>query len=93
MLAPALAAALDFAMASAVLFVPVPAMTGRRRRVVLTTHSITPSCSSPVNVGDSPVVPHGTARVRCQISAAHTKQDLDFAVRVFRKVGAKLGIV
>lgn len=40
-----------------------------------------------------PVVPHGTARVRCQISAAHTRQDLDFAVRVFRKVGSKLGIV
>lgn len=40
-----------------------------------------------------PVVPHGTARVRCQISAAHTRQDLDFAVRIFRKVGAKLGVV
>ena len=40
-----------------------------------------------------PVVPHGTARVRCQISAAHTRDDLDQAVRVFKKVGAKLGIV
>jgi glycine C-acetyltransferase len=40
-----------------------------------------------------PVVPHGTARVRCQISAAHTSDDLDFAVRVFKKVGTKLGIV
>src|SRR5688572_5279538 len=27
-----------------------------------------------------PVVPHGTARVRCQISAAHTRDDLEFAV-------------
>lgn len=40
-----------------------------------------------------PVVPQGTARVRCQLSAAHTKDDIDFAVRAFRKVGGKLGLV
>ena len=40
-----------------------------------------------------PVVPQGTARVRCQISAAHTKADLDEAVRAFNKVGAKLGVI
>lgn len=40
-----------------------------------------------------PVVPQGTARVRCQISAAHTRQDLEFAVSAFKRVGAKLGIV
>ena len=40
-----------------------------------------------------PVVPQGQARVRCQISAAHTRDDLDFAVRAFKKVGARLGIV
>jgi len=40
-----------------------------------------------------PVVPHGQARVRCQISASHSRGDLDFAVRAFKKVGAKLGIV
>jgi len=39
------------------------------------------------------VVPQGQARVRCQISAAHTRDDLDFAVRAFKKVGARLGIV
>jgi glycine C-acetyltransferase len=40
-----------------------------------------------------PVVPQGQARVRCQISAAHTRDDLDFAIAAFRKVGARLGIV
>src|SRR5205085_4399478 len=35
-----------------------------------------------------PVVPHGQARVRCQISASHSRDDLDFAVRAFKKVGA-----
>jgi glycine C-acetyltransferase len=40
-----------------------------------------------------PVVPQGQARVRCQISAAHTRDDLDEAVRAFRKVGGKLGLV
>lgn len=40
-----------------------------------------------------PVVPHGTARVRCQISAAHSIGDIDFAVSAFKKVGAKLGLI
>jgi glycine C-acetyltransferase len=40
-----------------------------------------------------PVVPHGTARVRCQISAANTRDDLEFAVGVFKRVGARLGII
>jgi glycine C-acetyltransferase len=40
-----------------------------------------------------PVVPQGQARVRCQVSAAHTKDDLDEAVRAFVKVGKRLKIV
>lgn len=40
-----------------------------------------------------PVVPQGQARVRCQISAAHTRADLDEAVRAFKKVGKTLRIV
>jgi len=40
-----------------------------------------------------PVVPKGEARIRCQLSAAHTKADIDQVVEAFKKVGKKLGIV
>ena len=40
-----------------------------------------------------PVVPHGQARVRCQVSAAHTRADLDEALAAFGKVGRGLGLV
>jgi glycine C-acetyltransferase len=40
-----------------------------------------------------PVVPHGTARLRCQVSAAHTTADLDLAVAAIRKVAARVGIL
>jgi glycine C-acetyltransferase len=39
-----------------------------------------------------PVVPKGTARLRCQVSAGHTKTDLDYAVASIRKVAARVGI-
>ena len=40
-----------------------------------------------------PVVPQGQARVRCQVSAAHTRDHLDTALRAFKKVGEKLGLL
>jgi glycine C-acetyltransferase len=40
-----------------------------------------------------PVVPQGQARVRCQLSAAHTHRDLDEAVAAFKKVGRRLGVI
>jgi glycine C-acetyltransferase len=40
-----------------------------------------------------PVVPHGQARVRCQVSAAHTRADLNFAVEAFKKAGRKAGLI
>ena len=40
-----------------------------------------------------PVVPKGQARIRTQMSAAHTKEDIDFAVEAFAKVGRELGVI
>ena len=40
-----------------------------------------------------PTVPKGTGRLRCMISAMHTKDDLDFAIKVFEKVGKELKII
>jgi glycine C-acetyltransferase len=40
-----------------------------------------------------PVVAQGHARIRCQLSAAHTKEDLDFALAAFQRVGTRLGLL
>ena len=39
-----------------------------------------------------PVVPLGKARIRTQISAAHTRDDLQFAVEAFSAVRQELGL-
>jgi glycine C-acetyltransferase len=40
-----------------------------------------------------PVVPHGEARIRVQVSAAHEKKHLDRAVAAFIRVGNDLGVL
>ncbi len=40
-----------------------------------------------------PVVPQGQARIRCQVSAAHTRADLDEAIAAFTTVGRTLNII
>ena len=40
-----------------------------------------------------PVVPQGQARVRCQVSAAHNKDDLDAVITAFKEVGKLVGLI
>lgn len=40
-----------------------------------------------------PVVPKGKARIRVQISAAHTEQQIDSCVDAFIEVGRNLGVI
>jgi glycine C-acetyltransferase len=40
-----------------------------------------------------PVVPRDQARIRVQISAAHSKEDLAFALEKFAKIGKELGVI
>lgn len=40
-----------------------------------------------------PVVPKGEARIRVQLSAAHTKEHIDKAVAAFAKIGKELGVL
>ena len=38
-----------------------------------------------------PVVPHGQARIRIQVSAAHTPGQIDHAIAAFTEVGREVG--
>lgn len=40
-----------------------------------------------------PTVPRNTGRVRCMVTAAHSKEQLDIAVEVFNKVGREMGLI
>ena len=40
-----------------------------------------------------PVVPKGQARIRTQMSAAHTKEQLDLAIGAFAQIGRQLNII
>lgn len=40
-----------------------------------------------------PVVPRGQARIRCQLSGAHTSAQIDETVSAFVQVGRELGVI
>ena len=39
-----------------------------------------------------PVVPKGKARIRTQVCASHTKEDIDFIVKCFKEVREEMGL-
>jgi len=40
-----------------------------------------------------PIVPKGEARIRVQLSSIHNKENLDFAVEAFKKLGKNRGLI
>ena len=40
-----------------------------------------------------PVVPKGQARIRVQVSAAHTRKQLDLAIEAFTQAGRQVGLL
>jgi glycine C-acetyltransferase len=40
-----------------------------------------------------PVVPKGQARIRCQLSGAHTKEQIERTVEAFKEVGKEMGVI
>jgi glycine C-acetyltransferase len=40
-----------------------------------------------------PTVPHGKARIRAIVTAAHTREELEYALDAFRRAGAELGVI
>ena len=40
-----------------------------------------------------PVVPKGQARIRVQLSAAHTREHVDRAIEAFTKIGKRHGVI
>ncbi len=70
----------------------VPILLGDERRTVDMAAII--NARGIFAVGFSyPVVPRGEARIRVQLSAAHTREQLDRAIRTFAEVGKDLGVI
>ena len=70
----------------------VPIMLGDERRTADMAAVI--NARGIFAVGFSyPVVPRGEARIRVQLSAAHTREQLDRAIQTFTEVGRDLGVI
>lgn len=70
----------------------VPIMLGEEKRTVQMAREM--NARGIFVVGFSyPVVPRGEARIRVQLSAAHTREQLDRAISTFEEVGKKLGVL
>ena len=70
----------------------VPIIVGETAAAILMSDSMLEEGVFVTGFG-YPVVPQGQARVRCQISAAHTRDELDAAIAAFKRVGARLKLI
>ena len=69
----------------------VPIMFGEAERAAKTAEAML-ARGVYVVAFSYPVVPMGKARIRTQISAAHSREDLEFAVKAFVEVRKELGL-
>jgi len=70
----------------------VPIMLGDERRTVEMARAVNERGIFAVGFS-YPVVPRDEARIRVQISAAHTREQLDRAVAVFTETGRDVGAI
>jgi glycine C-acetyltransferase len=70
----------------------VPVILGETAKAILMSEKLLERGVFVTGFG-FPVVPKGEARVRCQISAAHTREDMDAALEAFSAAGRELGLV
>ncbi len=70
----------------------VPVIVGETARAIQTSEMLLDEGVFVTGFG-YPVVPRGAARVRCQLSAAHSREDLEQALEAFGRVGRKLGLI
>jgi len=70
----------------------VPIMLGDEKRTVKMAHMVNERGIFAVGFS-YPVVPKGEARIRVQISAAHTQAQLDKAIAVFEETGKAVGVI
>ena len=70
----------------------IPVIVGETAKAIETSNMLLDEGVFVTGFG-FPVVPKGQARVRCQISAGHTREDLDEALVAFETVGRKLGLI
>jgi len=70
----------------------VPIMTGDEERAILMTKACQDNGVFVLPVLP-PAVPHGTSRLRANVTAAHTIADIDFALDVFAAAGREVGVI
>jgi glycine C-acetyltransferase len=69
-----------------------PVMIGDTHKARALSQKLFENCVFTMAIG-FPTVPKGKERLRVMISATHSTEDLDFAVKAFEKVGKEVGVI